>query len=260
MEMYKRKPMRPVHRKGRLRRFLDRHGSLLTFFGASIVLGTFVVKDSISDDAKEKADELAAKRNQFVLETALAKTRYQSELAAEIAENADSSIDDTIRFAIHLSELNTRVQYAQEQIAWLRNISDEIPAVKKLRTDFDDDERILNDVKDEIATFQKPMIEDFAAEMSKGARTRPAAGSREEWDADTQGNWGIISLHAQNLETIVWFDASIQVANAIDSAAEDAANSYHHWKVMAFGLYGLGWTIGLLGRLMQIKGLGGGED
>ena len=242
---------------------LKKHEGLVTVIGALIVFATFVVKDGIRDRYKDWADSI---------DTAQVHYKLAAELM-DLSKGLRENLDDSRALRREVYELKHKprprsgeanlmmVEFEQRDIgdagAEIENISILLRKLPK----HDEEQAVLDHVKKDMELV-KVWIKDkdkLNYEENTGENFDP--NDKTDWNAKVaedeariqaekakDGQFGGILL--QNLQEKI-----IAKANAERDHYKELDESFKWWS---YGLFALGWGIGLLAKWAGIKEGDGG--
>jgi hypothetical protein len=273
-------PHRPGGRKpapGRLTVFFRRHGRIVTFAGATIVLATFIVKEGIREHLKNLTDTVDTAESVFLVRTDLEKLR------AEVGRSriASPAIPADI----------TPFQIAA------RDVDDCHRSLDVVRNELEIIAGLINKLPDQ----QTPIAITNNGTLIEGFLTLNGQQPIPIWVTNTwyggiktpEGHWRVLEAqrkqlwkdeyavrglmrpdHSRDLDAASASRRLESVSFELVSNTQDFGfvilreamkikrgkeHSYDFFTNLSYGLYGLGWTLGLVGRIFGVPGLNGDD-
>lgn len=234
----------------RLRAFFGRHGRLVSFSGALLVLATFLVNDIVRDNLRDVVGALDSARTMHTLRNELAE---MSDDLDEIHTTVDS-IDDKVGNTKHGDDDD---KTPAEEIVDLmddngaknmRSLGDLARAytLSKLLPDHEAINRKIDPIYNNL---QALVNADESAEAAAITDTRdrlPTLKFASELTAVQVFNKD--SEKAQDQAEALVKD----ILNSADSYTAESQKRYEKIKHFSYGLYIFGWSITLLGRLLGV--------
>jgi hypothetical protein len=226
-----------------IRSFVRRHTRLLELSGLLVVFITFVIKDGIRDQLKDRVSTLVTSEASFLTRQEISTVSHKID---ELKPIAFEGTNDPFR----LTEIEAR-----EEIKRFR----ESVIVYTSRTGFLIDALPNNDaLKKRISDISK-RVDDFVGEAA-------AAEAEAEVGQGPPTTNGMVSVKTvltmakgrsiqEEIEDFQW-----EVFNAADKAAEAAEHRYKLATWTSWLFYGLGWFLTFSARLLGVKGIEGEND
>jgi len=245
----------PKKKSFRLVRLLRRRHRLLMFIGALIVFGTFVLKDALREQLKDLVDSISGSENLFLLRGDSAQIMRSFD-ALNAKMDAERFFDEPAKSRLvasptlvelsiwHLEPSVNRdkatLDYASAMLEKLpkRDTRDIIAKIDAARSNLNLYSHGVTDLASKVWTIH-----------SKDDPASVAVLRQASTLADDQAN---IYLEISHTEEAV-----------LDRAREKAQYYERRYMVytwISYVLYGIGWLLGLAGRLVGVEGVGDSGD
>ena len=230
-------------RQRSLRRFVQTHDRLLSFVGALIVFVTYVVKEGFRDSLKEKLDAL---QNE--------KTTYELQSNANTILGTVQGIDSMLQ-PIFQRQVGNGAQPG--------TLGGDPNLVKARAVAFDReyDKHVLDSLTPLAAALGRKQDEgalkhltaqfEHAGEPLKAAN-EAIAGRSDIAGERLAGASSEVQALSQSVQRFRY-----DLLEYAERETQRAESSYHLFIWLSYGLYPLGWGLGLIGRLYNVEGLGG---
>jgi hypothetical protein len=227
--------------------FLKRHKRLMTFVGALIVFITFIVNDAIRDELKGTVDDQKAAEAMFFDWN----KQDDTDQSLNDVEARLDAIEETIR-PRSKSVREDMDRKSKTLLNHLRRITARTKRVLELTTP----------LVDHLPQSEQTQFSDLERRLDALQKREADASIKLGDPAVTAGKFGDIAelriIHPLMLEgEQLWHDASNFPMDALltfVSQKNHDARRYKQWTWISWGLYSLGWSLGLIGQLY-----GGGE-
>jgi hypothetical protein len=230
--------------------FFRKHDRVLTVVGALIAATTFLVKDNLLENAKDRSDALAKAQTIALLTTDLDENNQMVLSIARTTEFLKARIDpagssDFTRGTPRVEEKNEAFQaiYSAKKNA--------LEQVEKLSSDLPDSERYASEIEtergclDELATKEAPALTSLidVYQHLPNAEKRP-----DKWDKTVDSKFE--TFFSQMASIGKKSDAIVaDIISETEKAKKKADQSYQHFKMVSFFLIGVAGTLALIGKL-----------
>ncbi|MFZ1087585.1 MAG: hypothetical protein WAN35_21705, partial [Terracidiphilus sp.] len=227
-----------------------KHDRVLTVVGALIAAITFLVKDNLLENAKERSDALAKAEIIMLLTTSLDGTNQMVLSIARATDFLKARIDpagspDVTRGTPRIEDKNEAFQarynakkYALEQV---KRLSSDLPDSERYKSEIETERGLLN----ELATQEAPAFTSLITiyQHLPNAEKRP-----DKWDKTVNCKFDPLFSQMESIEK----KSNAIVANIIsetEEAKKDADQSYQRFRIASFVLIGFAGTLALIGKL-----------
>jgi hypothetical protein len=227
-----------------------KHDRALTVVGALIGAITFLVKDNLLENAKDRSDALAKAEIIMSLTTNLDETNQMVRSIGRATDHLDARIDPagSTDFTIRTPRI------AEKNEAFLAGFyatNNALERVKRLSSDLPDSKQYASEIETERGRLKELETKEAPALTSLAAiyMHLPNAEKRSEiWDKTVNIKLDPLISEVNSIEA----KSNAIVAHIIsdtEKAKEDADHSYQCFKVVSFVLIGVAGTLALLGKL-----------
>jgi hypothetical protein len=245
-----------VRKWGDIKSFFRRHNTRLIFFGALVVFTTFVIKDVLREQLKDLMDSVESAHSIFVLrhDTSMLNFRLQY-----LQGTADALADKLVRSKMVTQDglrkdATAKIVLLDEQLDNLFVYCDNVARlVEKLPEKMSMTHHLhdLVDATEHRALHQRAILEH----LREGEELKTL-------DSKSSSVVGTTILEIQN--AIPQLDFAIMTYGEMtmreaERAKDVSKQTYGRWTRISYGLYALGWGLGLVGKLCSVQGLAGGE-
>jgi hypothetical protein len=236
--------------------WFKRHSRIATFVGTFIVFATFVVKDIFQERAKDLNDALASAQSSYTLlgrfdqedvtlrNLGIAFTLIEEKvMPATVPKVSFKGVSPILQAATNLSE------FQRARIENLRTLLEKFP----------------------IGTRNQAVLEIITREMNDYDRRRANVESMEERYegrsaikdlSELKANIGEGVADLSQAERHLDYGVSSFCKTILEAAHNEQLKrekAYRNWIHFSYGLYCLGWTLGLLGKIYGVDATSGGE-
>ena len=240
-------PKPTAHRRShRAVRWIRRHQRMLTFVGALIVFGTFIVKDALRDQLRELGDAIKSAEDVYLVRSDLnSVVRLLLDLRGRIdhlrgysLQDAEEGTQDAVGQMMELDSLDA---------AWLIN-SEQLLHKLPMQVQEEDHAEL-----ESLKTKRKNIEAQFGDVMSAGS------GKPQKTAAELSKLANDILRDSFDIgqRTSILSDKVLQRAREIEATTE---HRYELATWASYILYAIGWGLGLAGRLVGVEAIGGGGD
>jgi hypothetical protein len=236
---------------GFLTRFITKHNRLIVFFGALIVFATFIVREGLREELKSFVDSIDSAESLFLLqrENALMAGRMAEILRIVTATNAN--IQNPPRGGIPHIDLIAEELHYQDGFDTIQRMADELAAAGRLL------KKIPHSADDALALARFQSKYDVEAGSFKlykqpGSVT-PQPELEQAFNVVVSTENGLWDIEANLAE----FTASLLETSRKVKERDERYFELATW--WSYGLYALGWGLGLVGKLYGPKGDGSVE-
>jgi hypothetical protein len=233
-------------RRGLLHK-LKRCSKVITFSGASVVLLTFIVKDGWRESVKNLADTVESAQNIYTLRAdGLATASQLGGLTSEV-EAIRGKIEDN-QLGMTLSGINRGMLLYSGQLRQLETSTDNLSHLNEKLATGEYLRQKIGDVRVQIRT-QQEAFREIGLMTVQVARRADQHGSLSDDDAKAISrrifdfNWQLVTLDRQ---------VATLTSDTLTNAENEYSNrekSYRKATWISYCLYGIGWIVGLIGRL-----------
>lgn len=228
-------------------RWLRKHHRLLTFVGALIVFGTFVVKDALREQLKDLVDSIDSAQSTYVVRMDISRIElYVKSLNRYVrygsSSQGETKIAQTESLKRDIDDLVGMTQYLAAQVGNINRLAQKLGSANK------------KEVTNSIESINK-QHEDLRASVTDYVRLAENNDQSRlsEMSSKIDASW-------HTAETLV--TSTPQFAfNLLTSAREVSKRQeerYRFYTWASYFLYALGWSLGLIGRLVGVE-TGAGE-
>jgi hypothetical protein len=257
-------PLFQQKRRG-FRAFVERHDALFTVIGAGIVFLGFFVREGVQERSKELSSAMKQAKLEYFL-------RGQFTNAAATLDTIRSAQQPKQTLLLGAGSLDAFISYLgrrfDQDLRSFRKVTDEIAyhdAIKNALPDADPKLDKVSKMAQErftILTQRFDQVGDFYSGLEKQLVVKPGKLTQAEIAHNTS-----VSVEAEKV--LFRFSTSLTVMSDIlkqyDSLVAEAVERQtrkQEWRnkwstVLSYCLFGIGWFLGLLGKLLKLPGLGG---
>ena len=257
----------PASRKPPLVRWLRRHGRVVTFLGASIVILTFIVKEGLKEWEKDAVDKIAAAQSRFDLKDQLSQVTellernrygdgYQGSFNIPIDDLVSAQAGHRSRWAytrrmdlynlgIVANTLSKRRAY-QKRIAAL---NEKVSAVER--------EAWNSELEVSHRQFEMARVRLFPVtrRSDTAPTTLPTTEHAEDLLDRAVAATEQVMLFVPTIKADSdWFKLREEVLDTANTEREEKERLLTGFTWLSYILYGIGWTLGLGGRLFGVAG------
>lgn len=239
-----------VERSHKLLKFVRRHRRMLTFIGALIVFSTFLTKEALREQLKDLIDSEKAAQQTSLSEVELSEANASY---ARIEQKIDAvrqliignvapadvpgSYDDV------LALIHGRIERSEVFIRSMKRLQQELPKNAGLESGIEAAQVLTDNTKELYETCKKAGAYMYADPTVYGghrlAPIKEAVTSSQKMKEFVASVMGMMVEHSEQVR-----------------ARHEHRLSIYSW--MSYGLYTLGWGLGLVGRLVGVNA--GGDD
>ena len=229
--------------------FLRRHSRVLIFVGALVVFVTFVVREGLRENLKDLVDSIDTAQGVFVVEQ---ENQQMSERLAAIfnINEAMYSNINKLRTGGALLAIDETAIGLHYQLTYdvLQRLDNEYAAAKRLLN------KVPHDKKYDIEVNELKWRSDDASDSFKSFRPAGTGSSQQQF-MDSFGVIQGIEHRALDVETDFQSLATTVLRESMDKKEKD--DGYFRIATWAsYGLYAVGWGLGLIGKLYGVDGVG----
>lgn len=263
---------KPKTRLNRLKAFLRRHNALMTFLGAAVVFATFIYKDVLQEEQKDRSDTLQAGQTAFLIrESIISLSQKLMQSSQEKWFPVDIRTNHTPgNYATLQENLENRAFLAWESLQPLHllqaeafdNIARfaEVIPKKALPTNFDSFVQIEKRIQSKINSPER--LDSIATNTP--IITPERSPSEADWAQLFLGfeklNNAVVTIQREGWENFEFLKnwQTLLVPIAVDQG-RIAERRYHRFRRFSYYLYGLGFLLGLVGKLVGKETVEEGE-
>jgi hypothetical protein len=221
---------------------LARHGRLLAFVGALIVFLTFVVKEELRDHLKGVVDSVEGAKNSFVLRAYLVEIEKESmPKLEEIKPIQDGrTLQDALYMETHLAT------YDDNAVDNLNALLDVVSHTK------DDDDRRIEEIRETLADMKNLLHSAWHTSLNMPSHNDNLQYGVALSQARSQ------TIHASGQHAIAAGKIALLTKEALDEAdtkKQSATRRYLVCTWFSYALYTVGWSLGLIGRVVGTDGI-----
>jgi hypothetical protein len=239
--------------------FIQRHQRLTSVIGALIVFTTFVVKDTLRENLKDKIDTLQS--NIALFESTPGRMLSSSENMADF---------ETWQGYFGSKPQSPAIEFERKGPLELRKEEFDSQVQKALITYHSSGQLLkqvdgFEELNQEYKALNKRL---YSVQIDTDAKVVDAIQQNIDHMSETEANAALKKARG------VLYSAGIQVTEvdyAVFSVAEEIVNRsndeqrllesrYKKITILSYFLYAIGWTLALLGRLLKVDGLMPGSD
>jgi hypothetical protein len=241
---------------------LHRHNRLLTFVGALIVFTTFVVKEGLRERLKDFVDSVGAADSTFMIR---GDTNISNSLLRSLEEDiGDVERNKAIRETGIVAPSSVHLYYSWRDLSMMG---------QSIKANLDNVARLMRKLPNQGANIAqletlKKALEDDGRSLDNLYKALPINPGyrllfpekdiiKRMSEQDLQA-FDALRKHFHSLES----DANrfaTEVLNISEGLRDKNERSYGIYTWVSYGLYTLGWGLGLVGRLYSVEGLPAGE-
>lgn len=232
-------------------RFITKHNRLIVFIGALIVFATFIVREALREELKNFVDSIDSAEGVFVVqhENALMAGRLAEVLRFVTAANAN--ILKPPRPGVPTIDLVAEELHYQDGFDTVQRMADELAAAGRLL------KKMPHSREDALALagFQS----QYDVEVQRFNLYKPPGSATSQLELEQAFNV-IVSI-----ENKLWdIEANLAkfTASFLEKSIEVKERDERYFEIAtwwSYGLYVLGWGLGLVGKLYGPKGDGSVE-
>jgi hypothetical protein len=225
-----------------IRSFVRRHTRLLELLGLLVVFITFVIKDGIRDQLKDRVSTLATSEASFLIRREISTVSHKID---ELKPIAFEGTDDPYR----LTEIEAREE--------IKRLKDSV-SVYTSRTWFLIDTIPNNDaLKKRISDINR-RVDDFVGEAATAEAEAEAGTGPPTTNGMVSGKTVLTMAKGRSIQEEIE-DFQWDVFAAADKAAVAAEGRYKVATRTSWMFYGLGWLLTFSARLLGVKGIEAGS-
>jgi hypothetical protein len=242
--------------------FFRKHSRLLTFFGALIVFVTFVVKEGVRERLKELVDSIDAAQSSFIIRGEVGEANAQlRDLANEVNKIYNEAISIRENYPYVPDEGVDAEQLLGENARVVDNIKTLLDNISRLRERLPNQsayDNQIEEIKKEMEASRKDsenVKTSIAIDREPGILTGKLSSTLSN---DTKTLLGKVKGEMTELRSKSATLAS-QFLQQAEQVRQQEERSYEIYTWASYGLYFLGWGLGLVGRFFSVEGLTVGE-
>jgi len=230
--------------------FFRKHDRALTVVGALIAAITFLVKDNLLENAKDRSDALAKAEIIMLVTTNLDETNQMVLSIGRATDHLNARIDpagstDFTRGTPRIAEKNEAFLagfYATNNVLGrVKRLSSDLPDSSLYASEIETDRGRLSELETQEASALTSLVSIYLS--LPNAEKQP-----EKWDKTVNSKLDPLIGEVNSIET----KSNATVANIIsetERAKKDADQSYQLFKIVSFVLIGVAGTLALIGKL-----------
>jgi hypothetical protein len=207
--------------------FLKKHNHMLSFIGALIVFATFVVKEGLREKFKDVASATSEESYKYEL-------RQQIHIIRDLLEQPSLGTKSKAGQVFGVGDVYLgRYISTGNEIQLLGDLNGALPENEA------EAER-LNSLKRSLATHPGTFVYDLQRQSAPANQIQDAQKELDDVE-------GLVYSEKNRLTEIAGTDR------------DKAKARYDAATIASYFLYTLGWGLGLVGRLLKVEGLAGGD-
>ncbi len=239
--------------------FVQLHGTLTSIIGALIVLTTFIVKDSLREDLKDKIGNLQASVAQFegtagriitASETDAAFEAWQGYFKSKL-QSPEIEFERKGPLELRKEEFDAEVDKADTTYRSSGKLLKQLDGLENVRKDYDALGKRLFSIRVRTSMKVSDAIVQNVDQMSKAEAQAALTNARK-------------TLYSAGIQiTILSSSVFSEGESIVDKAGDEQRaleTKYKRITILSYFLYVLGWCLTLLGRVFRVDGLAADSD
>jgi hypothetical protein len=225
---------------------------LFPFVGATIVLSTFVVKDTWSESLRSFIDALESTQTAFLIradDNNLLRTLHDIQLDIYDLPTAGRK---SLTTGEKVGRLNGEAEVVTLECRRVEDFLETMDRLNEMLPADGDRRKNLTMLKESLSTLRNEAHDMDLASIAPGVISTEGKKLVTGSKSNDKGLSMELVLWALNDDVDSFSEGILKEARKLKDTKE---HDYRIAKFFSFGLYGLGWVVGLIGKLVGEKGL-----
>ena len=243
-----------------MKRYLPKRPKrLLPIIGAGIVLATFVIKEALREDLKDFVDAIDNAAGVFVIRGDFNSTAFQLRVIEQKIDRVEQVTTSPTKDPFTLLVVNQQMMIfrelhdgAQNSLDNITRLSQRFPADRKKSYQAE-----TSKLSTDLANARRAFREEGVIIAGSSSRVGPDLVPTGE-DRVSIANAGTALLNQTNAVLAAIQTLSTKILKEADDVEDSKQHRYDFLTKWSYVLFGLGWLLGLVGKLFGVDAMENG--
>lgn len=241
------------------KRLSKKHKKLLPIIGAGIVLATFVVKEALREDLKDFVDAIDSAAGVFVIRGDFNSTAFQLRVIEQKIDRVEQVTTSTTKDPFTLLVVNQQMMIfrelhegAESSLDNAFRLSQKFPNGRKI-TYQSEISKLRADLEEARKAFREEGVVVARASSRIGPDLVPIGEDRISIANATTGLFNQTNSLLTSVQAL-----STKILREADEIEERKQKRYDFLTKGSYLLFGIGWLLGLIGKLLGVDAIDAG--